>query len=159
MFSTLQQLAPVIVPSVSVLLALIGYFDKRSPAKKILARANMMLELRGKLPEAMRKPIDDELIEHLKAARSELHYLRVRRLSVSIIAVIVFVAILAGLSLWFAMGLNTWWSWLVGLPAFVFFVLLELAGIGQTWQVPAGDTISPDRAHREKAKDPTKKTP
>ncbi|MFC7374072.1 hypothetical protein ACFQRD_02185 [Brachybacterium sp. GCM10030268] len=148
----LRQATPLIAPLITALLTVLGFLrGRKSPAEKLRERCNELAELIPKVSDCHHGPLEAEISEYVSDLRAEYHYLRVRKLSGTTAATVVFVALVGGGSVGLALWASTWWAWLVASPVAIFCLLLELAGVSQLYEVPASDNTSPRRAHRAKA--------
>lgn len=150
MINFLRDALPIMAPLVSISLAVLGFMHKRSPATTLRNRCTELADLIEKVPEDERHPLIQELSGYIADLKSEFHYLRVRKLSGATAATVVVVALVGGLAIAGAIWLSAWWAWTVGILIATFCLLLELVGVGQLYEVPADDRISPPRVHRER---------
>ena len=152
----LRQATPLVGPLITALLAILGFVrGRKSPADRLRERCIELADLIEKVPDSRSEPLEAEIREYVSDLRAEYHYLRVRKLSGSTAATIVFVALVGGTSIGLALWASTWWAWLLAAPLAVFCLLLELVGVSQLYEVPADDRTSPERAHRAKTKNPS----
>lgn len=147
----LRQATPLMVPLVTALLTVLGFVrGRKSPADKLRERCIELTEMIEKVSDRHTGPLEAEISEYVSDLRAEYHYLRVRKLSATTAATIVFVALVGGGSIGLALLVSTWWGWLIATPVAIFCLLLELVGVSQLYEVSADDKTSPKRAHRAK---------